>query len=76
MDFFLADSSLLPYQLLMIVHILVLAYAMYVFVKRDGSALERLLSLLLLLFIPIVGSLIYLKLSQRKRRKFSLKRRY
>jgi len=74
MDIYLYDNNLLAFQLLTFLHIVLMFFAFYKLYKDTSSETQRIFSFLLLLFIPIIGSLIYLKVASnsRRNRKFSL----
>lgn len=76
MDIYLHDNNLLTFQVLTFLHIALMFFAFYKLYNDTSSGTQRLLSFLLLLFIPIIGSLIYLKVESkaRRNRKFSLDR--
>ncbi|MFY0594102.1 PLDc N-terminal domain-containing protein [Roseivirga sp.] len=75
MDSLLTDNFSTLYQVLIIAHFILLVYALYVFLKSDENTSKRAFSFLLLLLIPLFGSLIYLRFQRGERRRFSLKKK-
>lgn len=77
MDIYTPDHGLMIFQTLSLVHLLLICYAIYRLFKNDDndSGSQRMFSFLLLMFIPIVGSLIYLRNSHRPRRRMNLDRK-
>lgn len=79
MDIYTLDTGLFIFQTSALIHIVLVGYCIYRLFKSDNidSGFQRLYSFLLLIFIPILGSVIYLNQERRirRRRKFSLDRK-
>lgn len=79
MDIYTLDTGLFIFQTSALIHIVLMCYCIYRLFKEDNndSGSQRLFSFLLLIFIPIFGSVIYLNQERRirRRRKFSLDRK-
>ncbi|OEK03191.1 hypothetical protein BFP97_17415 [Roseivirga sp. 4D4] len=76
MDIYLYDNNLMAFQTLTFLHIALMFFAFYKLYNDTSSGTQRIFSFLLLLFVPIIGSLIYLKVASKSRRnrKFNLDR--
>jgi len=76
MDIYTLDTGLFIFQTAAVIHIVLVGYCIYRLFKSDNidSGFQRLYSFLLLIFVPILGSVIYLNQEwrRRRRRKFRL----